>query len=197
MKPCWIFTPLEQCNIIFSLNFQRFAKFHYRTSQFCCLLIFPSLKLSKHPPKDESDFNWFWETSSQIIFLFQRKISLNLKIRAASDIGQKKHFFKKSGTRNFTTPYSIPFLSVLQQNKLKLCIAFTKGAEPDCWTHKRSRVGTCNCNAPHPPPNTSPGDTWTQWSVTNFLCTSKITTGKISCSPQSKICYCLLKPQIS
>ena len=40
------------------------------------------------------------------------------KIRAASDIGQKGHFFeKKKGTKNFTTPYSVYFLSVLDQKK--------------------------------------------------------------------------------
>ena len=25
--------------------------------------------------------------------------------------------------------------------KIKLCIIFTKGAAPDCWTHKRYRLG--------------------------------------------------------
>ena len=35
----------------------------------------------------------------------------------ASDIGQKGHFLGKKGTKYFTTPYSIIFLSVLHQNK--------------------------------------------------------------------------------
>ena len=49
------------------------------------------------------------------------------KILAASNIGQNGHFFfffsffffffEKKGTKNLTTPYSIPFLSVLHQNK--------------------------------------------------------------------------------
>ena len=46
------------------------------------------------------------------------EVEPNLENRAASDMGQKGHFFfKKKGTKQFTTPYSIPFLSVLHQNK--------------------------------------------------------------------------------
>ena len=38
--------------------------------------------------------------------------------RTLSNIGQKGYFFKKNkGTRNVTTPYSIPFLSGLHENK--------------------------------------------------------------------------------
>ena len=37
---------------------------------------------------------------------------------AASDIGQKEHFFeKKKGTKNVTTLYSVEVLQVLHQNK--------------------------------------------------------------------------------
>ena len=39
------------------------------------------------------------------------------KIWAASNIGQNGHFFNKRGTKNFPTPYSIPFPSVLHQKK--------------------------------------------------------------------------------
>ena len=40
------------------------------------------------------------------------------KIWVASNNGQNGHFFlKKKGTKNLTTPYSVPFLSVLHQNK--------------------------------------------------------------------------------
>ena len=40
------------------------------------------------------------------------------KIWAASNIDQNGHFFFiKKQTKNLTTPYSIPFLSVLHQNK--------------------------------------------------------------------------------
>ena len=39
------------------------------------------------------------------------------KIRTVSNISQKGHFFKKKVTKNFPTPYSIPFLSVMHQNK--------------------------------------------------------------------------------
>ena len=39
------------------------------------------------------------------------------KIRAGSDIDQKGHFFETKCTKNFTTLYSILFLSVLHQNK--------------------------------------------------------------------------------
>ena len=40
------------------------------------------------------------------------------KIRAASDISQKGHFFlEKKNTKNITIPYSTPFLSVSHQNK--------------------------------------------------------------------------------
>ena len=40
------------------------------------------------------------------------------KFWATFDIGQKGHFFeKKKCPQNFTPPYSIPFLSVLHQNK--------------------------------------------------------------------------------
>ena len=40
------------------------------------------------------------------------------KIWAAYNIGQNVlFFFEKKGTKNLTTPYSIPFLSVLHQNK--------------------------------------------------------------------------------
>ena len=41
----------------------------------------------------------------------------NLETWAASDIDQKECFFQKKGHQNFTTPYSIPFLSVLHENK--------------------------------------------------------------------------------
>ena len=42
-----------------------------------------------------------------------------LKFRAAFDIGQKGHFFMKKGHQKSPPPttYSIPFLSVLHQNK--------------------------------------------------------------------------------
>ena len=43
--------------------------------------------------------------------------SLILQIREASDTGQKGHFFEIKGNKHFNNPYSIPFFSVLQQNK--------------------------------------------------------------------------------
>ena len=43
--------------------------------------------------------------------------NLRYKIRAASNIGQKRHFKKKKGTKNFNTPCSIPFLRVLHESK--------------------------------------------------------------------------------
>ena len=52
---------------------QHFPTFHYRTSYFCCFPIFFSLEPSKPPSKDKQDFTWFWDASSQVIFLFQRK----------------------------------------------------------------------------------------------------------------------------
>ena len=58
---------------------QHFPKFHHTTSSFCFLLIYSFLEPSKPPPKDKQDFNRFWEASSQVIFLFQRK-SLLLEI---------------------------------------------------------------------------------------------------------------------
>ena len=57
------------------------------------------------------------------ILLTDRKVGcydrqgLIKKIWAASNIGQNGHFFQKKGTKNFTTPYSLLFLSVLHQNK--------------------------------------------------------------------------------
>ena len=44
--------------------------------------------------------------------------NLIYKIRAASIIGQKRHFFfLKKGTKNFNTPCSIPFQRVLNESK--------------------------------------------------------------------------------
>ena len=52
-----------------------------------------------------------------------------LKIWAASNIGQNlKKKKKKKGARNFTTTYSIPFVSALHQNKA--LHNFHKGGSP-------------------------------------------------------------------
>ena len=55
---------------------------------------------------------------------------------AASNNGQIGHFFGRKGTINFTTPYLIPFLSVLHQNKA--LHIFTRGGR--FYTHKRSTL---------------------------------------------------------
>ena len=41
---------------------------------------------------------------------------------------QKVHFFEKTGTKNFTTPYSIPFVIVLQH--IKALHNLKKGQRP-------------------------------------------------------------------
>ena len=46
---------------------QRFPTFYYRTSSFCCALIFSPLE----PSKDKQDSNRFWKTSSYVTFLLQ------------------------------------------------------------------------------------------------------------------------------
>ena len=56
------------------------------------------------------------------------------------NIGQKGHIFEKKGTKQFTNPYSIPFQSVLHQNKA-LHNFHKKGAESDCQMHKTSSLG--------------------------------------------------------
>ena len=48
-------------------------------------------------------------------------------------------FFEKKGTKNYTILYSIPFISVLHQNKILQ--NFHREAAFDCQTHKRSRLG--------------------------------------------------------
>ena len=49
------------------------------------------------------------------------EIHMKLCVRAVLDIGQKGHFFWKRGPQKFhptsPRPYSIPFLSILHQNK--------------------------------------------------------------------------------
>ena len=56
-------------------------------------------------------------------------------------LGQRLILVKK-GTKNFTTPYSIPFSRVLQQNEG--LYSFFKGAASDCWTHQAS-AEACDC----------------------------------------------------
>ena len=85
-----------------------------------------------------------WVPGSYSLVVFQFNIfaqSLIWNIRAASHIGQKGHFFDKKSTINFTTPNSIPFISVLHQNKA-LCNFHKKGAVSDFQTDKRSILGS-------------------------------------------------------
>ena len=56
-------------------------------------------------------------------------------------LGQRLILVEK-GTKNFTTPYSIPFSSVLQQNEG--LYNFFKGAASDCWTHQAA-AEACDC----------------------------------------------------
>ena len=63
--------------------------------------------------------------------------SPNLEI----DIGQK-------GTKNFTTSYAIPFVSVLHQNKTLHNFCKGGGAAFDYRTKKRSRLGPVQANFP-------------------------------------------------
>ena len=56
---------------------------------------------------------------------------------AEFDIGQKQHLKKKKSTKNFTTPYSIPFLGDLLQNK-----AFHNFHKRGQETYKSSRLGS-------------------------------------------------------
>ena len=54
--------------------------------------------------------------------------------------GAKVQFLeKKVGLKYFTTSYSMPFPSILHQNKA--LHTSQKGTVSDCQTHKKSRVG--------------------------------------------------------
>ena len=57
------------------------------------------------------------------------------KLRAAFGIGQKGHIFLKKGPKKSTTTYTIPFLSVLFQNKV--LNNFAKGEAFDNRTPKK------------------------------------------------------------
>ena len=57
------------------------------------------------------------QISCQLHYWFWSYQGLIQKIGAASDIGQKGHFFGKKGTKSFITLYSISFLSVSHRNK--------------------------------------------------------------------------------
>ena len=70
-----------------------------------------------------------WNTALNYCFIYKINIRANFikKCRAAFDIGQKKHFFEKRASKMLPIgpslpllplpPYSIPFLSVLDQKK--------------------------------------------------------------------------------
>ena len=73
---------------------------------------------------------WFCSKSIKEVFYSPAKLnshintffSCNLqdliqKFRAASDLGQIVHCFEKMVPKIFSTPYSIPFLSILHKNK--------------------------------------------------------------------------------
>lgn len=47
-------------------------------------------------------------------------------------------FFEKKGTKNYTILYSIPFISVLHQNKI---LHSQKGEASDFWMHNMVRLG--------------------------------------------------------
>ena len=63
-----------------------------------------------------------WTYHKQMVKLDIMKAGSDLENLGSFQYLPKLHFFvivffSKKGTRNFTTPYSIPFLSVLHQNK--------------------------------------------------------------------------------
>ena len=66
----------------------------------------------------------------------------NLENLAASNIGQMGFFFlkkKKVGAKNLTAPYSVPFLSVLHQNKA--LYNFHKRGQSPTVGHIKARWG--------------------------------------------------------
>ena len=71
-----------------------------------------------------------------IITVHRNWIKTNLRY----SLSIMKHLFWKKGTKNFTTPYSIPFLNVLHQYNA-LHNFQKKVAASNYRTHKRSRLG--------------------------------------------------------
>ena len=58
-----------------------------------------------------------------------------------SSIGQNGHFFRKKAPKTLQTPYSVPFLIVLHQNKALYKFP-QKGEVSHCRIYKRSRSGS-------------------------------------------------------
>ena len=81
-------------------------------------------------------FFWYWIYFSRSIKQSQRNSSRKLGQHLI--LIKQSTFFKK-GTNNFTTPYSMPLLSVSHQNKA--FHNFHKGRQHPIARHKGSRLG--------------------------------------------------------
>ena len=166
-------------------------------SPYNLIFLFPShlffIRTLQTPPKDKQDFNRFWEASSQVIFLFQRKsllleiapfflhtetthphpkgtCSLNRPWRSSLNRIWASIVIHKEFLVSIDTPF---FLELLDYNLLKKLHAIPIAPPPPNLFY---------------PTNTNPGDTWIQSSVTNFLSfkpQSQITTSKIYWFPQT------------
>ena len=76
---------------------------------------------------------WYnWNICKRNIMAYSRKLGQHLIL------AQKSTFLGKKNTKNLTTPYSMPFLSVLHQNKA-LHNFHKRGKRLNCWMCKKSR----------------------------------------------------------